>query len=121
MLTLLLLSLSWTGAALAEATPCRPDATLQLWLQEQAVHWRRQLHSYPGIEEPPAVTICRLAQGVPHSRHGQIWLPPLDQEELYLSLAHEYLHLLFRHHPNSRNEAFIEQLARALILGEPPP
>ncbi|MBF0114055.1 MAG: DUF2300 domain-containing protein [Magnetococcales bacterium] len=100
---------------------CTPDAALQQWLLTQAKGWHTLLQHYPGLEEPPPLRLCRIAHGQPHTDHGEIRLPPMPAEELRLAAAHEYLHLHFRHHPNGRDEPFIEQLARALILGEPPP
>jgi uncharacterized protein YfaQ (DUF2300 family) len=105
-------------AAAGAGPPCNPDAVLKAWLAARAGDWERRLAEIPGYERPDLLSVCRVSGGGPRSEGAHIYLPPLPADEAMLSLAHEYVHLAFRHHPTSRNEGFVERTARALLLGE---
>jgi uncharacterized protein YfaQ (DUF2300 family) len=114
----LVIFLGSTVVALGVEPPCNPEAVLEAWLAARAGEWEQKLTAIPGYERPAVLTVCRVAGGGPRSEGEYIYLPPLPREEAMLSLTHEYIHLVFRHHPASRNEGFVERTARALLLGE---
>jgi uncharacterized protein YfaQ (DUF2300 family) len=97
---------------------CHRQENLEAWLAVNANAWQKQLAAYPGYQHPGPMAVCLAAGGGPRSDGERIYLPPLSPDVELLSLAHEYVHLAFRHHPATRNEAFVEQRARALLLGE---
>ena len=41
--------------------------------------------------------------------------PPAAPDD-EIALAHEFLHLAFKHHPSGADESFIENMARQLLL-----
>lgn len=96
---------------------CVPWPAWQAWLLAQQKTWRRQLQSEPGFEMPQAWQLCRSDGAHPSSNTatGRIDLPPQNAENLSLSLAHEWLHLAFKAHPQGQNEMFIENWARRLV------
>ncbi|MBF0135191.1 MAG: DUF2300 domain-containing protein [Magnetococcales bacterium] len=101
---------------------CGRDFRAEAWLAFREGVWGRHLAQYPGYEPPGPLEVCQEAAGNPHVVNnlgkGQIHLPYLHDAEKRLSLAHEYLHWAFRHHPVARNEIWIEDMARVLALGE---
>ncbi|MBF0271519.1 MAG: DUF2300 domain-containing protein [Magnetococcales bacterium] len=111
------LSLWWCQVDVAWAG-CAHAFDLEAWMAQRAGAWWRRLAPLAGAEPPGGIEICRIPAGRPHARGGRIVLPPLREEEARLSVAHEYVHLVFRHHPRTRDERFVEQMARELILGE---
>ena len=101
---------------------CQPLAEAQSWLQHQAPRWRSQLQDEPGFEAPPQpVGICLLRQGRPYAdqQARRIFVRPNPSLDGRIALTHEYLHLAFAHHPLGEDEAYIEDLARRLVRGEP--
>jgi uncharacterized protein YfaQ (DUF2300 family) len=93
-----------------------PEA--QRWLASQAQRWRPRLMAEAGYETQPPPAVCRLDQGNPYAdpARGRIYARGLSGREGRLTLAHEYLHLAFARHPAGRDEAWIETLARRLLL-----
>jgi uncharacterized protein YfaQ (DUF2300 family) len=63
--------------------------------------------------------ICMLADGNPYSdqRRYRIYVRGWRSLDERITLAHEYLHLVFRFHPHGADEDYIERLARRLIEG----
>jgi len=112
----LLLALA-TGGGIAQTPDCRRQPQQEAWLHSQAERWHQHLVSQTGYERPAVFTICHLAQGHPYVDYDQdrIYLRRVTDEEDALSLAHEYLHLAFKHHPLARDERFIEHTARQLL------
>jgi uncharacterized protein YfaQ (DUF2300 family) len=103
-------------------TDCQPLAEAQSWLQHQAPRWRSRLQDEPGFEAPPQpVGICLLRQGHPYAdkQARRIFVRPNPSLDGRIALTHEYLHLAFAHHPLGEDEAYIENLARRLVRGEP--
>lgn len=96
---------------------CQRQPQLESWLQAQADRWQRMLVTQPGYERPERVVVCRIDRGNPYADYDRdrIYLRSRDADEDRLSLAHEYLHLAFKHHPVARNERFIESTARKLV------
>lgn len=113
-----LLVLAWVPLAVSEPESCLRDLRAEAWLSSQKAAWERRLAQRPGYEPPGVLVVCREKGGGPRVASGRIHLPPLRDGEEQLSLAHEYLHWAFRHHPVARDERFIEGLARVLVLGE---
>lgn len=99
------------------ALDCQRQPQLERWVQAQADRWQRVLATQPGYERPESVTVCRIDRGNPCVNYDRdrIYLRSRDADEDRLSLAHEYLHLAFKHHPVARNERFIESTARKLV------
>lgn len=111
------------GAEPARAGDCPRAGAAEAWLRQQVPRWEARLRPLPGYERPDTLIVCLARAGHPHVREGddRLWLrragPTSLEDEDRLSLAHEYLHLAFRHHPAGHDERFIEDLARALVLG----
>ena len=106
--------------ALDGSRECRRLAAAEDWLNAAAARWHRRLAREAGFEAlktPPQ--ICALAAGRPYADqqrlriHARGWRT-LDER---ITLAHEYLHLVFRFHPNGADEEYVERLARRLIEG----
>ncbi|HTT41116.1 MAG TPA: DUF2300 domain-containing protein [Burkholderiales bacterium] len=118
-----ILAAAFPGASLAPASgerQCRRLPEAEAWLTRMLPRWRRQLSREPGfeaLEQPP--TVCALDYGNPYAdaQRLRIHVRELRTREDRISLAHEFLHLTFRYHPRGSDEAFIEQLARALTDG----
>jgi uncharacterized protein YfaQ (DUF2300 family) len=99
---------------------CARLAAAESWLASAAVRWQARLRTEPGYE-PLSDTprVCALADGHPYSDqqrlriHVRGWLT----HEERITLAHEYLHLAFRFHPNGADEGYIERLARRVAGG----
>jgi uncharacterized protein YfaQ (DUF2300 family) len=111
------------GVLSALGSDCRRLPEAEAWLQGQAQRWERQLAALDGYERPDPPRVCLAAAGSPAARYDRdlILLRRAGgtggAAEDQLSLAHEYLHLAFKHHPAAWDEAFIEALARQLVLG----
>lgn len=101
--------------------PCQPNPLLERWLTKQIPHWQRLLMPMAGYEHPGTIEICMAKTGNPRAEYAanRIWLSHLDDQEDRLSLAHEFLHLAFKHSPKAHDEVFIETTARQLIQGGP--
>lgn len=97
--------------------PCQRSWLIEQWLINQAPRWHRQLSSITGFEAPGNVEVCLAKSGNPRAdyAYNRIWLRHLDYEEDRLSLAHEYLHLAFKHSPRALDETFIEITARQIL------
>jgi uncharacterized protein YfaQ (DUF2300 family) len=105
-----------------QATDCSRLRDAEGWLQHQAPRWQARLQLEPGFEplaKPPSV--CLLSQGRPYAdkQAQRIYLRPNPSLDGRIALTHEYLHLAFAHHPHGEDEAYIEDLARRLVRGEP--
>ena len=90
------------------------------WLAQATTTWQATLRREPGFETLEAVPrICALADGHPYSdqRRMRIYVRGWRSLDERVTLAHEYLHLALRFHPNGANEDYIERLARRLIEG----
>ncbi len=105
-------------AGLAGGEDCRRIGEAEAWLARAADGWRRQLHGEPGFEPPGApLRVCALAGGNPYADQQRLRIYARDwrTREGRLALAHEYLHLALRFHPNGADEAYVERLARRLL------
>jgi len=114
--------LCWVGAqawAAAAEGPCQQNQLLQRWLAARIPQWQHMLMPIAGYEQPGGIEICLSKTGNPRADYvgNRIWLSHLDDQEDRLSLAHEYLHLAFKHSPKAHDEVFIETTARQLIQG----
>lgn len=97
----------------------RMDAAEQ-WLQTASGQWRRQLARIQGYEAPDStLKVCMLGEGNPYSdqKRLRIYVRGWRSMEDRITLAHEYLHLALRFHPNGADEEYVEHLARQLIQG----
>lgn len=104
------------------ATDCARLDAAERWLKSRLPAWERALADLDGFEAVPAPAVCRLRQGNPRAdpERGRIHVNGLDGREARLTLAHEYLHLAFAHHPRGLDETFIETTARRLqVEGQP--
>ncbi|MFH1726062.1 MAG: DUF2300 domain-containing protein [Elusimicrobiota bacterium] len=99
---------------------CVRLAEAEAWLDGRRRAWRALLMSEPGFEEPEEVAVCKLTSGEPFAdpERGRIFARAVRTVEDRLTVAHEYLHLAFRSHPNGGDERFIESTAKSLVLGE---
>lgn len=92
----------------------------ETWLMISSMKWQRRLRSESGYEPPgSSVRICALTEGNPYAdqQRLRIYARGWRSLEERITLAHEYLHLAFRHHPRGADEVFVERLARELIGG----
>lgn len=97
---------------------CDPLDAATAWLTSRLPAWRPDLDTEPGYAETRDFTVCRLASGRPHVDRiaRRIYIRALQTQQDRLDLVHEYLHLAFVAHPNGQDEAYIEALARRLLL-----
>ncbi len=106
------------GFAPAQAeADCTPMPEAAQWLMQRQQRWREQLRAQPGYQAlAQAPMVCALGVGTPHSdqRRLEIRVRDWTSREGRVTLIHEYLHLVFRAHPNGRDETFIERLAQRL-------
>mgnify|MGYP003340031676 CR=1 FL=1 len=99
------------------AADCTPMPEAGDWLMQRQQRWRAVLRAQPGYEPlDEAPLVCRLSMGIPHSDQRRLEIRVRDwaSREGRVTLIHEYLHLVFRAHPNGQDESFIEQLAQRL-------
>lgn len=97
---------------------CQPLAAAEQWLRKQRRDWRPRLDREPGYEEIQQFTVCQLASGRPYvdRERQRIFVRGFFSLQDRLDLTHEYLHLAFIAHPNGQDEAYVEGLARTLLL-----
>lgn len=101
-----------------ENADCEQLPRIESWLRLKAEKWHRYLMSLPGYEPVENIEVCRLKSGNPYSdsQKNRITVRSLETEEDQISIAHEYLHLVFKNHPSGTDENFIEDTAKILIL-----
>lgn len=107
-------------ATMSGREDCKRLSDAESWLADASGSWRARLRRESGFEPldvPPR--ICALAEGHPYSdqQRLRIYVRGWRSLDERITLAHEYLHLVFRFHPNGANENYIERLARRLIEG----
>ncbi|MFZ6640639.1 DUF2300 domain-containing protein [Undibacterium sp. TC4M20W] len=120
-----ILATSYPQASIASfngKSDCKPLAAAQTWLTTTSASskWQNILRREPGFEQPDAPpAICSLASGNPYSdqKRMRIYARGWRSLDERITLAHEYLHLALRFHPNGANEDYVEKLARRLIEG----
>ncbi len=97
---------------------CQPLVAAEQWLRKQRRDWRPRLDMEPGYEEIQQFTVCQLASGRPYvdRERQRIFVRGFFSLQDRLDLTHEYLHLAFVAHPNGQDEAYVEGLARTLLL-----
>ncbi len=97
---------------------CTTLPAAQDWLQKQRKIWRQQLETEVGYNEVSTFAVCHVAFGNPHvdRERNRIYVRGVLSLQDRLDLTHEYLHLAFEAHPNGNDEAYIEGLARRLLL-----
>jgi uncharacterized protein YfaQ (DUF2300 family) len=88
------------------------------WLSKESIKWRRLLLSQYGFELPDGVRICQSTLGSPYLNHEskEIYIEQFSETEDLISIAHEWLHLAFSHHPLGKDEKELDQLARRIVL-----
>ncbi|MFZ6656984.1 DUF2300 domain-containing protein [Undibacterium sp. TJN19] len=99
---------------------CAPLGSAQAWLSNAAGKWQAILGREPGFENPETMpAVCELNHGNPYSdqKRMRIYVRGWRSLDERITLAHEYLHLALRFHPNGANEVYVEKLARRLIEG----
>lgn len=97
---------------------CQPLPAAEQWLRKQRRDWRQRLDGEPGYEEIQQFAVCQLASGRPSvdRERQRIYVRGFFSLQDRLDLTHEYLHLAFAAHPNGQDEAYVENLARTLLL-----
>lgn len=97
---------------------CQPLPAAEQWLRKQRRDWRQRLDGEPGYEEIQQFAVCQLASGRPSvdRERQRIYVRGFFSLQDRLDLTHEYLHLAFAAHPNGQDEAYVEGLARTLLL-----
>lgn len=118
-----LLAQAFPSAALATLSgleECKRLDAAERWLTVMQPKWHRALRGEPGFEALEAApAVCALNYGNPYSDQRRLRIYARDWRSFndQLTLAHEYLHLVFRFHPRGFDEAYIEQTARRLLEG----
>lgn len=99
---------------------CERLAHVESWLQAKSQKWRLYLMTKPGYEPLDHIAVCRLRSGSPYADfdENRIFTRSFQNIEDQITLTHEYLHLTFKNHPLGRDEEFIEQTAKTLVLHE---
>ncbi len=110
---------NWPNAHLSvldASSECRPLLAAHQWLATASSAWRRQLAKVPGFEMPTRFDVCELAFGHPYAdvRRARIYTRHWQTREGRITLAHEFMHLAFAHHPLGSDEQFAERWARQL-------
>ena len=97
---------------------CQPLAAAKQWLDGKRRDWRQRLSREAGYEELSSFSVCQLSAVRPYAdqQRQRIFVRGLFSLQDRLDLTHEYLHLAFAAHPNGQDEAYIETLARTLLL-----
>lgn len=109
-----------TFATMTGRQECKRLEAAETWLAGAAAGWNRKLQRESGYEPLQALPqICTLNEGHPYSdqRRMRIYARGWRTLEERITLAHEYLHLVFRFHPNGSDEQYVERMARRLIEG----
>ena len=99
---------------------CRRLGAAERWLTVATAGWKRKLQREPGFDALTVTPhVCALNEGHPYSdqRRMRIYARGWRSLEERITLAHEYLHLVFRFHPNGADEAYVERMARRLVEG----
>lgn len=96
---------------------CKPAPEIAERLAELARQWQPRLSTESGYSPVLGVTVCLATSGLPFAdqKNMRIYVRPLTSLDAQVTLAHEYLHLAFAHHPNGRNEVYIERMAQELV------
>lgn len=105
-------------ATLSGREECARLEAAESWLARAIAGWDARLLREPGFEAlGTAPKVCALADGHPYSDQKRLRIYARGWRSLdeRVTLAHEYLHLAFRFHPNGADENYIERLARRLI------
>ncbi|MDD2775035.1 MAG: DUF2300 domain-containing protein [Gallionella sp.] len=107
-----------TLTTLNAQTECHRLIAAETWLTNAAAKWSPKLQREAGFEPldtPPK--ICALNNGNPYSdqQRLRIYIRGWRSLNERITLAHEYLHLALRYHPNGADENYIERLARRLV------
>jgi Predicted secreted protein (DUF2300) len=104
------------GPAICDHLP-EPEA----WLTLHAQRWDAVLSTEPGYERPAHVDVCRLDGRWPFADNHQdrVYVRRLQTTDDQVTLAHEYLHLAFKHFPSGHDERYVETTARRLVADYP--
>lgn len=118
--TMIMIVPTWAHEA-AGPTVCEPLPVLQAWLDRHAAQWDRLLRVEPGYERPDDVRVCRQPGEWPFADNhtDRVYVRRLLTHDDAVTLAHEYVHLAFRHYPSGHDETYVEQTARRLIAAYP--
>jgi uncharacterized protein YfaQ (DUF2300 family) len=95
---------------------CQRLRLAESYLSHSLTRWRKILRKQTGFEDVPDVSVChlRLTKAYSDLKNNRIYLNFDESSEARITLAHEYLHLGFKHHPLTKDEYFIEALAKRL-------
>ena len=96
---------------------CTRLEAAERWLASASAGWSGSLRREPGFEAPDETPrVCALRDGHPYSDQQRLRIYARGWRSLdeRVTLAHEYLHLAFRFHPNGADEGYIERLARRM-------
>lgn len=98
--------------------PCLPLTGALEFLDTKQTQWQSYLKRKVGYSHLAKVNVCKTNLKNPYSNYsrGLIFLPQFKTEEDQISLAHEFVHLSFQNHPLSRDEGFVEETARSLLI-----
>lgn len=113
---------SSTIQTLNQRSECVRFYEAEKWLSRSLKEWRPLLNNENGYEPLTQIpTVCELSSGNPYADQERLRIYTRGWRTLNdrTTLAHEYLHLAFRYHPNGLNESYIERLARKLTGAVP--
>lgn len=111
------------SGASVDAPPCQPQPLAQRWLDQQLPRWQSTLAREPGYHPPAHLQVCVLHARRPYAdiARQRVYVAPPDDSNDTVALVHEYLHVALAGHPDGRDEAYVEALARRLVrLGVTP-
>jgi uncharacterized protein YfaQ (DUF2300 family) len=93
----------------------------EAWLTLHERRWDAALSTEPGYERPAHVDVCRLDGRWPFADNHQdrVYVRRLETTDDQVTLAHEYLHLAFKHFPSGHDERYVETTARRLVADYP--
>lgn len=97
---------------------CQRVPNADQWLSRQQSKWLKTLRAQPGfVALAQLPSICYLSRGLPYAdvAANRIFIRQFKTRNDQITMIHEYLHLVFAHHPSGADERFIEQLAGRLL------
>lgn len=88
------------------------------WLSRESLQWKISLQGQVGFEFPADLRVCKSTLGAAYlnKETKEIYIENFSETEDQISLAHEWLHMAFRHHPLTHDEAGIDNLARKIVF-----
>ncbi|MCX6116116.1 MAG: DUF2300 domain-containing protein [Proteobacteria bacterium] len=96
---------------------CQMSNKLSKIVANERVNWKRRLMMKQGFEDVGNIQVCltRDPQAYADTHLNRIYMKERGDLEDLVTLAHEFVHLTFKHHPNGQSEQFAEETAQRLV------